>query len=75
MWDVRDRSNIHTASEHHADVYGIANHPHCPFMLVSCSRDTSLRIWTIESLITSSVVSLASLSLYHRDLVEAVGKV
>jgi len=51
-WDVRERTPIHIAKEHHADVYGIISHPQRPFVYVSCSRDTSLRFWTLEKLVT-----------------------
>src|SRR5271163_1249416 len=33
--------------DHHADVYGLACHPHRPFVFVSSSRDTTLRVWTM----------------------------
>lgn len=60
MWDLREAKCIHLANEHHADVYGIATHPERPFMYVSCSRDTSIRFWTIERLVASLQVVLTS---------------
>jgi FOG: WD40 repeat len=51
MWDLRDKKCIHVANEHHADVYGIASHPERPFVYVSCSRDTSVRFWSVERLV------------------------
>jgi WD40 repeat protein len=51
MWDIRDKKCIHVANEHHADVYGIAVHPERPFVYVSCSRDTSVRFWSIERIV------------------------
>jgi hypothetical protein len=33
--------------DHHADVYGLCAHPLRPFLFVSSSRDTSIRVWTM----------------------------
>ena len=51
-WDQRivifslvTASPIATITDHHADIYSLDVHPHHPFTLVSCSRDTTLRLW------------------------------
>ncbi|KAK2963213.1 putative WD repeat protein 17 [Blattamonas nauphoetae] len=52
VWNVKQGSCISVVRDHHADVYGLAVHPLRPFTFVSCSRDTSLRIWE-DTLATS----------------------
>ena len=39
--------------DHGADVYGLTAHPNRPFVLASCARDSTLRIWSLTPLITS----------------------
>jgi hypothetical protein len=46
VWDIRKAICLQTLHEHHADVYGIVSHPNRPFSFLSCSRDTSLRVWS-----------------------------
>lgn len=46
MWDVRSGTCLLLRTDHHADVYGLACHPARPFLLASCSRDTTLRLWS-----------------------------
>eukprot|EP00400_MALV-I_sp_L67-5_P000816 gene816-862_t len=50
VWNVAVGACIYIATEHHADVYGLACHPSRPFMLASSSRDTSLRFWSCDEL-------------------------
>mmetsp|Transcript_71803 Transcript_71803/g.191534 ORF Transcript_71803/g.191534 Transcript_71803/m.191534 type:complete len:1269 (+) Transcript_71803:67-3873(+) len=50
VWDVATSTCLYVATEHHADVYGLASHPDRPFFLASTSRDTSLRCWVVEDL-------------------------
>jgi len=52
IWDTRTGTCIYTISDHNADVYGLSFHPERPFIFISSSRDTSLRFWSIDSLIT-----------------------
>ena len=51
LWDVRSAQCLYVSTEHHADIYGLATHARRPFMYVSCSRDTSLRLWSVEDFI------------------------
>lgn len=53
MWDIRNGVNLWTLSDHCSDVYGITLHPERPFVFSSCSRDTSIRTFTIDGLIQS----------------------
>lgn len=46
VWDARNGRCLRVANDHHADVYGIACHPARPFFIVTCSRDTTLRLWS-----------------------------
>jgi WD40 repeat protein len=50
VWDIRNGS-LFENDEHIADVYGIASHPERPFVYISSSRDTTLRIWSLKSLV------------------------
>lgn len=50
-WDARDQTILNIAKEHHADVYAIASHPERPFVYVSCSRDTSVRFWSLGKIV------------------------
>ena len=38
--------------DHHADVYGISAHPQRPFVLASASRDTTIRLWSLDTMFT-----------------------
>jgi WD40 repeat protein len=44
------QSCIHVLSDHHADVYTLSAHPDRPFLFVSSSRDTSVRLWSLVCL-------------------------
>ena len=45
VWDTRDGSTVQVLTEHSADVYSIASHPRRPAVLLTASRDTTLRTW------------------------------
>ncbi len=47
VWDVRTMACTSVLGDHHADVYGLCAHPLRPFLFVSSSRDTSIRVWTM----------------------------
>ena len=50
-WDIREPGScLRVILDHHADVYGLASHPGRPLTFASSSRDTSLRLWTADSL-------------------------
>lgn len=34
--------------DHHADVYGVAAHPQRPFVISTASRDTTIRLWSLD---------------------------
>ena len=69
MWDVRSGNCLYTATEHHADIYGLATHPRRPFMYVSCSRDTSLRLWSVEDFVSKLLIK----ALLDQSLANIVG--
>ena len=48
IWDIRNATCVHTLSDHNADIYGITSSSDRPFIVVTCSRDTTLRFWSIE---------------------------
>jgi hypothetical protein len=37
-------------SDHGADIYGIVAHPERPFTFVSCSRDTTVRVFELDGM-------------------------
>lgn len=51
MWDIRNGNHLWTITDHCSDVYGITLHPSRPFVFSSCSRDTSIRTFTIDGFI------------------------
>ena len=48
--------------DHHADVYGLAVHPDRPFTVVSSSRDTTLRVWTMDETIVGTIKTASVLA-------------
>jgi WD40 repeat protein len=48
IWNVPEEKCIHFTDYHNADVYGISSHPKRPFLYISTSRDTTMRVWTNE---------------------------
>ena len=50
LWDIRSQTCIFVCRDHNADVYGLAAHEDRPFVYVSCSRDTSIRFWSLEEM-------------------------
>lgn len=43
---------MYTITDHNADVYGISFHPSRPFLFASCSRDTTIRLFSLDGLIS-----------------------
>lgn len=58
VWDTRSETCLFTSYDHHADVYGIAYHPNTPFILASCSRDNTIRFWSIQWFLEMFLVCL-----------------
>ena len=56
-------------SIHSADVYAISSHPMRPFTYLSCSRDTTVRLWELQG----GFKSMRSLSLQNLSLVRELG--
>jgi WD40 repeat protein len=42
-----------TMVDHNSDVYGISLHPQRPFLYASCSRDTTVRLFSIDGLVSA----------------------
>lgn len=59
LWDVRSGQCLQTVFDHHADVYGLHCHPLRPFLFVSSSRDTTLRMWSAERLVAPAALKVA----------------
>lgn len=58
-------ARLQTIHDHHADVYGLCSHPQRPFIIASSSRDTTLRLWSMEG---ETIVSHARLKVRARTL-------
>jgi WD40 repeat protein len=52
VWDVSNSSCLQTVGGHVADVYGITSIMSYPMLFVSTSRDNTMRIWSMENLIS-----------------------
>ncbi|KAG9394227.1 WD repeat-containing protein [Carpediemonas membranifera] len=59
-WDAATGKCLDVAREHHADIYGLSVHPQRPFMMVSSSRDMSIRSWSL-----THIVDLVKASCLH----------
>jgi WD40 repeat protein len=57
--------------DHHADVYGLTCHPQRPFVFVSSSRDTTLRVWTM----TREAARARVISLFGNTWTGVIGEV
>jgi WD40 repeat protein len=49
---------MYTITDHNSDVYGITLHPARPFLFASCSRDTTIRLFSIDGLVSSLKMQL-----------------
>lgn len=58
LWDIRNGQCMYTITDHNADVYGISFHPDRPFLFASCSRDTTIRLFVVDGLISSLKMQL-----------------
>jgi WD repeat-containing protein 17 len=56
IWDIRQGECINVIYDHHADVYGLISHPQRPFIYVTCSRDTTIRFWSLHQTIYPIIV-------------------
>ena len=50
LWDAINGSCLYTIHDHIADIYAITSHPDRPFTYISCSRDTTVRMWELEGI-------------------------
>ena len=51
-WDTRSCTEIAVLTDHHADVYSITSHPNRPAVLLSTSRDTTIRTYSLTELLS-----------------------
>lgn len=58
LWDIRNGNCLYTITDHNSDVYGITLHPARPFLFASCSRDTTIRLFSIDGLVSSLKMQL-----------------
>ena len=69
----RDGACVDKILDHGADVYGLTAHPNRPFVLASCARDSTLRIWSLTPLITSLQMKTLAMRPLD-DVISATGK-
>jgi WD40 repeat protein len=71
-WDIRGTGKcIAIMTQHIADVYGLAIHPQRPFVVVSASRDTTMRYSSLEGIVGSAKVR----AVFHGSLMRSLGSV
>ncbi|TSX30740.1 WD repeat-containing protein 17 [Bagarius yarrelli] len=62
VWDTRDGTCLDTVYDHGADVYGTKHrltcHPSRPFTMASCSRDSTVRLWSLTPLIAPLLINI-----------------
>lgn len=58
VWDTTTGICVYVCSEHNADVYSMCAHPDRPFTYISCSRDTTVRVWELRDV--CSLIKLTS---------------
>jgi WD40 repeat protein len=58
LWDIRSGNCMYTIQDHNADVYGLSFHKDRPFLFASCSRDTTIRLFVIDGLISALKMQL-----------------
>ncbi|KAK2527574.1 Wdr17 [Columba guinea] len=58
VWDTRDGTCLDTVYDHGADVYGLTCHPSRPFTMASCSRDSTVRLWSLTPLINPVQINI-----------------
>ena len=51
---------MYTILDHNSDVYAISCHPLRPFVFASCSRDTTLRMFSFDGLMSSLKMQVLS---------------
>lgn len=51
--------------DHQSDIYGLATHALRPFLVVSSSRDTSLRFWNLDEDVVTRLYLAATIDLRH----------
>jgi WD40 repeat protein len=49
IWDLATRSRMHTLEGHSAGVWCVQFRPGDPDVLVSCSSDSTVRLWTVST--------------------------
>jgi WD40 repeat protein len=68
LWDVQSGECLASIKTHVADVYAITSHPDRPFTFLSCSRDTTCRLWELKGIFTKMRLS----SVYHCSLLKVL---
>jgi len=58
LWDIRSGQCMFTLTDHSSDVYAITFQPKRPFVFSSCSRDTSIRLFSIDGMVASLKMQL-----------------
>lgn len=49
LWDTVNAICLKVISDHAADVYSLVSHPSRPFAYLSCSRDSTVRLWELDA--------------------------
>lgn len=65
---IRNGSCMSTIHEHYADIYGISSHRSRPFVYISSSRDSTVRMWSLDKFAEPVLLK----SLYKLSLTDAI---
>ena len=76
VWDTRSCTAVAVLTDHHADVYAIVSHPSRPAVLLSTSRDTTIRTWSLSEMLSAVflplVLAVNSAEVHSRNGVGAL---
>ena len=74
--DTRTCTAIAVLTDHQADVYSISSHPHRPAILLSTSRDTTMRTYSLgemfSGVMTPLVLAATTLDVHARNALVAL---
>ena len=76
VWDIRSCTCLQVLADHHADVYSLVSHPMRPAVLLSTSRDTTIRTWSLVDMMSAIslplTLALSSLPEHTRNSRQAM---
>ncbi len=65
--DVKEKRNIMNLTGHGADIYDVKVHPRDPSLIITASKDESIRLWNLRT--GATVVQFQGLKAHHGEVV------